>query len=121
MFVIILWFYLFFRFEETISDFGFFNTWWVRIIISFGLAVFSGQIGLLKAIVEFFGWLVFSPESWWLRSLIFIAIIVFLVLVYRFTGSVGKSLKKAREETEKTRAKLDRGVLRKFVKILFEN
>ncbi|MEK6906856.1 MAG: hypothetical protein AABW81_04520 [Nanoarchaeota archaeon] len=103
--ITVLWIYLFFQFSEVLRDFSAFSPT-TSNIIGFGLAVILAQVGILKKIVEFFGWIVFSPEASWMRAIILILIIVVLVFLYRFVSALGKTAKKNREEMEKEKGKL---------------
>jgi len=121
LFVIMLWFYFFFKFSEIFVDFSSFSST-TAIVIGGALTIILAQFNILRKIIEFFGWLVFSQESNIWRFLIMLGIFLVLIGSYYFSSYLGDKFKKNKEkrekkeeEMEKERAKADRGILRKLV------
>lgn len=116
-FIIILWFYFFFKLSEILTDYSTFSSA-VAAVIGFGLVLILAQLKVLRQIVELFGWFVFSQEAWWLRLIIFIVIVFILIFLYKLSSQVGQSFKEhsdeSREEMEKTEEKINRGIIKSF-------
>ena len=116
-FIVILWFSFFFKLDEVFADYSTFSPS-VSMAISFGLTIIIAQLKFFMKIVEFFSWLVLSPEAWWIRLIIFIVIAFVMVLLYKFSSQIGKSFKenseKTKEEMEKAEEKINRGVIKTF-------
>lgn len=119
--MLILWFLFFFKFSEIFSDYSAFSGW-VCWIIGLGMAVVVAQLKILRKIAEFFVWFAFYKEATWWRVLIVIAILVGLILAYKFTSAFGKAQKEKKQKTEEeiNREKLKAGakVAEAFTKAL---
>ncbi len=112
--IICLWLYFFFKFTEIFRDYSSFSSS-VAMGIGFCLTIVLAQLKVLKQIVEFFGWLVFSQEANWLRFIIVLVIFLVMVILYKVTSGFGENFKKNKEQMEKERAKVERGILHNFV------
>ena len=116
-FIIVLWFSFFFKLSEVLTDYSTFSSI-VATAIGFGLVIIMAQLKFFRVIVESFGWLIFSPEAWWLRLIIFVVIIFVVVFLYKLSSQIGDSFKKNREKTkeemEKAEEKINRGVVKTF-------
>ena len=116
-FIVLLWFYFFFKLSEVLMDYSTFSSV-VATIIGFGLAIIMAQLNIFRNLVEFFGWLVLSTESLWLRLVIFVGIVAALVFLYKLSSQIGQSVKEhseeSREEMEKEIEKINRGTIKSF-------
>lgn len=116
-FIIVLWFYFFFKLSEILTDYSAFSSS-VATAIGFGLVIIMAQLKFFRIIVESFGWLVFSQEAWWIRLIIFIVIAFVMVFLYKLSSQIGDSFKKNRkktkEEMEKEEEKINRGIVKSF-------
>lgn len=116
-FIIVLWFYFFFKLSEILTDYSAFSSS-VATAIGFGLVIIMAQLKFFRIIVESFGWLVFSQEAWWIRLIIFILIAFVMVFLYKLSSQIGDSFKKNRkktkEEMEKEEEKINRGIVKSF-------
>jgi len=108
--IIILWFYFFFKLGEIVSSFTSFSnsTSWV---IALTLTLILAQLQILKAITEFFGWLIISQDSTWWRVLIIWIIFIGMILIYYLSSKAATATKKQKEELEKEQESLDRRIL----------
>jgi len=116
-FIIILWFYFFFKLSEILTDYSTFSSF-VATAIGFGLVIIMAQLKFFRVIVESLEWLVFSSEGWWLRLIIFVVIVFILIFLYKLSSQIGNSFKKNREKTkeemEKAEEKINRGIIKTF-------
>lgn len=124
--VIILWFYFFFKFSEIFTDYSSFSST-TAMVIGAAFTIILAQIQILRKIIEFFGWLVFSQEANIWRFFIMLGIFLAMIGIYYLSSYLGDSFKKSKEEREKrkekmekSRAKVDRGTLRKLVKAIMK-
>ena len=116
-FIIILWFYFFFKLSEILTDYSTFSSF-VATAIGFGLVIIMAQLKFFRVIVESLEWLIFSSEAWWLRLIIFVVIVFILIFLYKLSSQIGNSFKKNREKTkeemEKAEEKINRGIIKTF-------
>lgn len=117
LFIVILWFYSFFKLSEILTDYSTFSSS-VATLIGLGFSIIMAQLKFFRVLVESFGWLVFSQEAWWLRLIIFIVIGFVMIFLYKLSSQVGDSFKKNREKTkeemEKLEEKINRGIIKSF-------
>lgn len=117
--VMVLWLYFFLKFKEMMQDYSLFSkkTSWV-----FGIAmpILLAQMGFLRAIIEFFGWLVFSKEANLWRFLIMLVIVVVMVVIYKLTSKFGEAFKANREVREVERNKTERRSFHDFFETLMK-
>ena len=112
--VIILWIYFFFKFAEMFKNIALFSPG-VSYLIGFGITVIVAQLQILRKIVEWFGWFIFTKDATWWRTLAVGIIVLSLILIYVLTTFLGKMVKEKREKLEKEKEKIERGVLHKTV------
>ena len=116
-FIIILWFYFFFKLSEILTDYSAFSQG-IATAIGFGIVIIFAQLKVLRSVVEFFGWLVFSQKVWWVQLIIFVIIVFILFFLYKLSSQIGKSFKeygeKSKEEMEKEEEKINRGIIKSF-------
>lgn len=117
--VISLWFFFFFKFSEIFTDWTSFSST-TAMVIGLCFTIILAQFQILRKIVEFFGWLVFSQESNIWRFLIMLIIFLVMIGLYYLSSYFGDLHKKKEEEMEKSRAKIERGILHKFVEAIKE-
>ena len=124
--VIILWFYFFFKFSEVFTDYSSFSSS-TAMVLGFAFTIILSQFQVLRKIIEFFGWLVFSQEANIWRFLIMLGIFLAMIGLYYLSSYLGDSFKKSKEKREedkekmeKSRAKVDRGILRKLVEAIMK-
>ena len=117
LFIVILWFYSFFKLSEILTDYSTFSSS-VATLIGLGFSIIMAQLKFFRVLVESFGWLVFSQEAWWLRLIIFIVIGFVMIFLYKLSSQVGDSFKKNREKTkeemEKLEEKINSGIIKSF-------
>lgn len=112
-FVVVLWFIFAINLIKILKGFSMFSSW-VSFIIGFGITVAFARTKFFSNVSNFLIYLIFKPELWWTRLIIFILILFILVLLYRANSIIGNLIKKQREEIEKEQEKADRGILRSF-------
>ncbi len=116
-FIIILWLYFFFKLSEILTDYSSFSSA-IATAIGFGIVIILAQLKILRSVVEFFGWLVFSQKVWGVQIIIFVIIVFVLVFLYKLSSQIGKSFKeygeKTKEEMEKEEEKINRGIIKSF-------
>ncbi len=117
--IIILWGYFFFKFSEILSDYSIFSSS-IAMIIGAAFTIILAQLQILRKIVEFFKWLVFTQEANIWRFLIILGIFLAMIGIYYLSSYLGDSFKKNKEEMEKSRAKTERGILHKIVKAIIK-
>jgi hypothetical protein len=108
--VIILWFWFFAQLSGILKDFSMFSSG-TSIILGLGLTIVFAQTSLFSLIVQGLGWLVVSPDAWWVRTLIFIGIVAFFTLFAKIRFELGKIEKQMKEQEAKTLEKIDRNFL----------
>jgi hypothetical protein len=108
--LIILWFYIFIQLSGVLRDFSMFSNG-TSIIIGLGLTTAFAQFNLLSLIVQGLGWLIASPDAWWVRSLVGLAIVLFFILFIRARIALGKIEKQIKEKEAETREKINRHYL----------
>jgi hypothetical protein len=109
-FIIILWFYFFFAFHNLLKMSSIFSKW-VCLLISLGLTIILAQAGLFSMIVNSIIQLFFGEQTWWMKVIIGILILVGLVLVFAFIKKFGKQFaeSKKKRKDEENRIKLETG------------
>ncbi len=117
--VIVLWFYFFFKFSEIFTDYASFSSS-TAIVIGVALTIILAQLQILRKIIEFFGWLIFTQEANIWRFFIILGIFVGLIFIYYLTSYFGDIRKKRKEEGERERAKIERKGFHKFFEKLME-
>lgn len=116
--VILLWVFFLINFSRMIEMFSIFSSKIVANVIGLGLTVALAQTGFLSLIVKGLGWLVLSPESSWLRFLIFCGVCVFFIFVSYLMKAFEEERKKAEEAGEKEKEKANRGILQAWADAL---
>ncbi len=111
--IIVLWIYLFLELSEILKDFTMFSPGTSKII-GLGVTIISAQVGILRKFTQAFGWIIFSPEAWWMRFIIFIVVCVILIFLHKITCVLGKKHKESKEKQEKAEAKTERKTLKKY-------
>jgi len=91
---------------------------WVSNVIALGLTMVLAQITFFRKTVEFFGWVVFSPEATWIRFLIFVGIVAALIFLGKMSTKIGERYKKNKEKMDKILSKVERGFFHKFMDAL---
>ena len=108
--VVILWFYVLFRFDNLFKDVTLFSRG-VSFVISFGLMIVMAHMGIIEAPVDGIMWLFFSQKTWWMKliiAVVIIAVLVFIaILIKKFGFRFKENRKKMKEEME--RMQLERG------------
>ncbi len=102
--IVILWIFLLFWFGGILSNYSTLSpvaSW----LIALGMVVIMAQIKILKQIITFFGWLIFSKETAAWRWAIAGIIILSCILIYFLTSKFGKEWKKKKEKEEEKTAK----------------
>jgi len=116
-FIVILWFYFFFKISEILTDYSSFSSF-VATVIGLGLTIIMSQLKFFRKMVEFFGWLAFSQEAWWWRIIIFAVIVFVLIFLYKLSSQIGQSYKEhseeSKEEMEKAEEESNRGIIKTF-------
>ncbi len=113
-FLIAFWIYALIYFSEIMGLSGMFSPLTSKII-AFGMTIAAAQTGAFKRIIGWLGWIIFSQKASWVRFFIFIAIVIFLFFIYRFTSLVREALEAEKEEFEKEQEKINRSFLKSFV------
>jgi len=116
LFIVVFWFLFFFKFKEILTDFSMFSPA-TSMIISFGLVIILGQVGgnLFKKLVGFLGWIVFSQDAWWARTILIVVVVFAIILISKMSSLFGEAMKKNREELAKEQEKSDRKSLKSIV------
>jgi hypothetical protein len=106
---IFLWFYFFFSFRNILKMSLLSKG--VCLLISFGLTIILAQVGLFSTIVNFIIQLFFGEQTWWMKVIIGMLILLGLVLVFAFIKRFGKQFaeKKKKMKEEENRIKLETG------------
>ena len=119
-FVVLLWAYFFFKFREIFTDYSSFSSL-TATVIGFGFTIILAQFQILRKIIEFFGWLVFTQEANIWRFLILLGIFLGMIFIYYLTSYLGDGFKKSKEkreenkeEMEKKRAREERRIFHKL-------
>jgi len=120
LFIIILWAYFFLKIREILGDFlG------LSLNISSLISLFTTMAFIysrvIENIVKFFGWLVFTQEASWARTLVFLAIVFIMFMIYKFTSFLGDAIQARKEELEKEGEKRNRGILRNFANAIVKS
>lgn len=115
--MVLLWLYLFFKFTEIFRDYSAFSSG-VSIILALSFTIILAHFQILRKIIEFFGWLVFSQEAGLWRFFIILIIIFIMFFLYSLSSKLGEAYKKEREKTEKEREKKERAFLHTFVEAI---
>ena len=117
--VIFLWIFLFFQMSAVFKNLIAFSPI-VSSIIAFAITVIFAQFKILRAIAEFFFWIVFIPDQGWMKVILVVLLIVVLIIVARINTYFGKLYKKSKEDQKKELEKIEsmstRKVLGGFVK-----
>ncbi len=114
--IILLWFYLFLKMSEILTDYSSFSST-TSMVIGFVLTIILAQFKILRAIIEFFAWLIFWKESNVWRFVILFIIVVGMIGIYYLSSYMGEIHKKKKEEEEKQQEKIDRHFLRKIAEM----
>jgi hypothetical protein len=114
-FVIVLLFWFFLNFNRILKMASIFSKW-VGMLISFGLAIALGQLGLYALISNFFVHLIFLPKKSWLGIVIFVGIILGLIFLSKLSNSMVFMSKKGKEKFDKEMEKYNRDILDVTVK-----
>lgn len=114
--IIFLWFYLFFKISEILTDYSTFTST-TSTVIGFCLTIVFAQFKILKTIIEFFAWLIFWKESNIWRFVIMLLIFLGMIGLYYLSSYLGEIHKKKKEEEEKHQEKIDRRLLRKIAEM----
>ncbi len=106
---IFLWLYLFFTFFNILSNSLFSKG--VSLIISLGFAILIAQIKLFQMPVNFIIGLFFGEQTWWMKLITGVGILILLVVVFVLIKKFGKQLaaNKKKVKEEKNRIKLETG------------
>ncbi|MFW5846914.1 MAG: hypothetical protein ACOCUU_02020 [Nanoarchaeota archaeon] len=111
--VIILWVYFFVQFSGIMRDFSTFSSG-TATIIGLAMTVIMAQVKLLSLIVKGLGWLVASPDAWWMRTLVVIGLVLFFMLVSAINNTLRMIEKKRKEEEERLKTKSEMNFIQKF-------
>jgi hypothetical protein len=112
VFVILLWFYFLFKFVEIFRDYSSFSNG-VAIVLGLAFNIIFAQLQVLKKIVDFFGWLVFTQEANIWRFLILLGIFAGMIFSYYLTSHLGEVFKKSKAKTEKEKEKMEKEMEKK--------
>ena len=112
-FIILLWFFFFLKFGEVLTDYSIFSSG-ISLLIGLGATIILAQSNLFFKIVQFFGWLIFSQQTVWVRWVIFWVIIFALAFAYKATSALGEAAKTKKEKMEKEEEKHNRGIIKTF-------
>jgi len=106
--VVILWFYVLFRFNNLFKDVTLFSKG-VSFVISAGLVIVMSHMGIIEAPVDGIMWLFFSQKTWWMKLIIAVVVIVVLVVIAVLLKKFGFHYKenKKKMEEEVNRMKLE--------------
>ncbi|MEM3091832.1 MAG: hypothetical protein QXD05_01740 [Candidatus Pacearchaeota archaeon] len=90
------------------------------LVIPFLLVVGIAQTGLFRELIIFLGRFAFSPESKLARIIFFIGLILIFYLIHSFSIILSRYMKAKKEENEKEIEKINRTLLGKIVKNIFD-
>jgi hypothetical protein len=107
--IVFLWLYFFFSFQNILKMTLFSKI--VCLLISLGLTIILAQVGLFSKIVNFIIQLLFGEQTWWMKLIIGVGILIALVLVFAFVMKFGKqsAINKKKRKDEENRIKLETG------------
>ena len=115
--IVLLWFYFFLKFSEILVDYSAFSSG-TSNLIAIGLTMLVAHLNILFKVIQFFGWLIFTQEASWMRWLIFLAIITFMIIFYKVSSIFGEVFKESREGLEKEKSKHHMGIIEKYAEAL---
>jgi uncharacterized membrane protein len=75
------------------------------LLIGLAVSVALAQVGVIGGIVRFVLSIIYARDTWWIRLLLWLVVIVVLMLVAYFDSALKDTIKKSKEEKEKAEVK----------------
>jgi len=112
-FVVVLWIFFFINFNIIFRDYSIFSSG-ISLTLAFFLAIILAQFGFYKILSEIIFKLIFFKEGIW-GWFWFFAVLIIIGFLISLNKTIGKQMKGKKEQYEKERAKVERGILHRFV------
>lgn len=100
----ILWLYLTIGISDIMKKSGLIKSG-ISLIVGIASTIITAQLGIIKWIVNSALYIIFAREAWWIRLIIWIAIIVLLVIIYYVKNLLAQQLKLMKKSEEKSELK----------------
>jgi hypothetical protein len=110
LFVILIWIYALVFLYNGFKNFSLFSKG-VSFIISLGLVIAMAHMKILEVPANGLVWLFFGEKEWWVKLIIGVVVLFFLVMAFLFLKKFGKQFKEKRQKKrdEMNRMKLEQG------------